>query len=85
MQELRTEEEIIALWQGDIKKTKVSIKCITYNHEKYIEDALEGFLIQETDLYRSMVFWTQFFPICLNHAATVVAIFCNSRTWAGVL
>ena len=27
----------------------VSIQCITYNHEEYIKDAIEGFLIQETN------------------------------------
>jgi glycosyltransferase involved in cell wall biosynthesis len=27
----------------------VSICCITYNHEKFIRDALDGFLIQKTD------------------------------------
>ena len=27
----------------------VSIKCLTYNHEKYISQALDGFLMQKTD------------------------------------
>lgn len=49
MKNLRTEDEIIANWKGDIHKPVVSICCITYNHEAYIEDALEGFLIQKTD------------------------------------
>lgn len=30
-------------------KPLVSISCITYNHEKYIADALESFLMQKTD------------------------------------
>jgi len=30
-------------------KPLVSICCITYNHEKYIGDAIESFLMQETD------------------------------------
>lgn len=49
MIKLRTEEQIMQSWQGDTARPLVSICCITYNHEPYIEDALEGFLIQETD------------------------------------
>jgi len=30
------------------KKYKVIVRCITYNHSKYICDALNGFAIQET-------------------------------------
>lgn len=44
---LRTEQEIMENWKGT--KPVVSICCLAYNHEPYIEDALEGFLIQETD------------------------------------
>lgn len=49
MKKLRTEDEIIASWKGDIGKPLVSVCCATYNHVMYIEDALEGFLIQETN------------------------------------
>jgi pyruvyltransferase len=49
MRNLRTENEIIANWKGEIDKPVVSISCNTYNHEFYIEDALQGFLIQETN------------------------------------
>jgi len=44
-----TEEEIIKAWEGDISKPLVSIECITYNHELYIKDAINGFLIQKTN------------------------------------
>nr|WP_237666056.1 glycosyltransferase [Vibrio sp. V30_P3S12P165] len=46
---MRTEAEIIITWKGDKKKPLVSICCIVYNQEDYIEDAINGFLIQETD------------------------------------
>lgn len=44
----RSEEEIISGWKGDIGAPLVSVVCHTYNHEKFIEDALNGFLMQET-------------------------------------
>lgn len=28
---------------------KVAIRCLSYNHEKFIEDAIHGFVIQQTD------------------------------------
>lgn len=34
-------------WDADVQPF-VSISCITFNHEKYIRDAFEGFLMQET-------------------------------------
>lgn len=49
MRELRSEEEIMENWKGDIDKPVVSVCCITYNHEKYIAEALDSFLMQETD------------------------------------
>ncbi|WP_375740596.1 glycosyltransferase family 2 protein [Pseudomonas boanensis] len=45
---LPTEEEIISSWQGDATKPVVSVVCLTYNQDKYIEDAIRGFLIQRT-------------------------------------
>lgn len=47
--EPRSEEEIVSQWKGDISKPLVSVQCITYNHALYIEDAIKGFLLQETD------------------------------------
>lgn len=35
--------------QNSILHPKVLVRCMTYNHEKYIEDALNGFIIQKTD------------------------------------
>ena len=44
-----TEKEIMKNWQGDISEPVVSICCITYNHEQYISEAINSFLMQETD------------------------------------
>lgn len=47
---LRTQQEILDSWNlNDDSTPLVSINCITYNHEKYIEDAIIGFLKQETN------------------------------------
>ena len=35
--------------EKDTRPIMVSIRCITYNHEKYIRDALEGFVMQKTN------------------------------------
>lgn len=35
--------------QNSILNPKVLVRCMTYNHEKYIEDALNGFIMQKTD------------------------------------
>lgn len=46
---LKSEEEIMKGWDTKYTKPLVSVMCLAYNHEKYIEDALTGFLMQETD------------------------------------
>jgi len=45
----RTEQEIMHNWKGEIDKPIVSVCTITYNHEKYITEAIDSFLMQETD------------------------------------
>jgi len=44
----RTEQEIMKNWKGNIDIPLVSICTITYNHEKFIAEALDSFLMQET-------------------------------------
>ena len=45
----KTEQEIMQDWKGDISKPKVSVCCITFMHENYISQALDSFLMQETN------------------------------------
>ncbi|MGP4789294.1 glycosyltransferase family 2 protein [Psychrobacter sp. 1Y11] len=47
--EPKSEAEIMAHWQESYTVPLVSVVCITYNHEPYIRDALNGFLMQKTD------------------------------------
>lgn len=44
----RSEEKIISAWEGSLDAPLVSIVCHTFNHERFIEDALNSFLMQET-------------------------------------
>lgn len=42
-----TQDQIMQNWNSEIPL--VSISCITYNHEPYIAQTLDGFLMQKTD------------------------------------
>lgn len=44
----RTQDEIMENWPKEWDSPLVSVRCITYNHEPYIAQALDGFLNQET-------------------------------------
>ncbi|MGI9249448.1 MAG: glycosyltransferase [Woeseiaceae bacterium] len=44
----RTEQEIAGSWESGAPPL-VSVCCTTYNHENYIREALDSFLLQETD------------------------------------
>ena len=46
----KTQEEVTAKWKSlDTEHPLVSIKCLAYNHEKFIAQTMDGFLMQETD------------------------------------
>ena len=45
---LRSEEDIISAWEGGVVTPLVSVRCATYNHKLYIEEAIRSFLEQET-------------------------------------
>ena len=44
----RTEEEITENWSAE-EEPVVSVCCTTYNHENCSVEAIDGFLMQETD------------------------------------
>ncbi len=45
----KTQDEIMKNWPKQCDCPMVSIRCITYNHESYIAQAIDGFLNQETN------------------------------------
>lgn len=45
----RTEAQIMRNWQGDTEHPVVTVKMLAYNHEKYIGEAIDSVLSQETD------------------------------------
>jgi glycosyltransferase involved in cell wall biosynthesis len=45
---MKDQESIVSNWINNETKPLVSIICITFNHEGFISQTLEGFLIQET-------------------------------------
>lgn len=45
---IKTESEIIKNWSVEFTRPVVSICCIAYNHELYIEEAILSFINQET-------------------------------------
>lgn len=46
---LPSEEKILQYWEGEKTRPLLSVLCHTYNHEKFIEDTLKGFLLQLTN------------------------------------
>lgn len=48
-----SEEEIISGWHSE--EVKVSVLCVSYNHEKYLPDAIESFLAQKTNFAYEIV------------------------------
>ena len=45
---LKDQKQIMKNWKN-FDKPLVSISCVTYNHQDYIENTIKSFLIQETD------------------------------------
>lgn len=45
----KTEQEVMQNWKSGGDTPLLSVCCITYNQEKYIAQALDSFLMQETD------------------------------------
>jgi glycosyltransferase involved in cell wall biosynthesis len=51
LQNTEIPEQVVGLFDGDTdpRPVMVSIRCTTYNHERYIRETLEGFIKQKTN------------------------------------
>lgn len=45
----KSQNEITKKWKTNWSEPLVSIRCTVFNHESYLEDCLDGFLLQETN------------------------------------
>lgn len=45
----KSQNEITKKWKANWSEPLVSIRCTVFNHESYLEDCLDGFLLQETN------------------------------------
>ncbi|TDT43467.1 glycosyltransferase involved in cell wall biosynthesis [Halospina denitrificans] len=45
----KTEHQILAQWNSGPEDPLVTIQCITFNHRSFLDDAINGFLMQETN------------------------------------
>ncbi len=70
----KIESEIMKNWDKTLAVPTVSICTITYNHEKYIEEALDSFLLQETDFPFEIVIDDD---CSLDSTQEIIKIYCE--------
>lgn len=50
-----SENEIMLNWNLDSSNITVSVQCLTYNHERYIEQCLDGILMQKCNFHFEVI------------------------------
>ncbi|MCX7098539.1 MAG: glycosyltransferase [Methylococcales bacterium] len=69
----KNEHDIMASWSD--KKPLVSIICATFNHEGYIKEAINGFLLQETTFPFEIIIHED---VSTDNTATIVQSYVES-------